>query len=95
MLGFLVAALAGFFTPQLEEPVAGPIVKFLERHFAIEPAEKRLIAFMVALIAAAVCAALLDSGTTFGVIAGAVLGYFGTRIYNLLKRIIDARNGAD
>ncbi len=95
MLGFLVAAVAGFFTPQLEGPVAGPIVKFLEGYFAIEPHEKRLIAFMVVLVAAAVAAALLDSGTTFGVIAGAILGYFGERIYRLLKRIIDARSDAD
>lgn len=95
MLGFLVAALAGYFTPQLEGPVAGPVVKFLEGYFPVAPAEKRLIAFMSALIAAAICAALLDSGTTFGVIAGAVLGYFGTRIYDLVKRTIDARRDGD
>lgn len=95
MLGFLVAAVAGFFTPQLEGSVAGPIAKFLEGYFPIDPHEKRLIAFMAALIAAAVAASLLDSGTSFGVIAGAILGYFGARIYKLLKRIIDARTDAD
>ena len=95
MLGFLVAAVAGFFTPQIEGPVAGPIVKFLERYFTIDPHEKRLIAFMAALTAAAVAASLLDSGTTFGVIAGAILGYFGLRIYTLLRRIIDARTDGD
>ena len=95
MLGFLVAALAGFLTPQLEGPVAGPIAKVLEGYFPIEPSEKRLIAFMAALIAAAICANLLDSGTTFGVIVGAVVGYFGLRVYNLLKRIIQARTDAD
>lgn len=91
MLGFLIAALAGFFTPQIEGPVAGPIVKFLEGFFKVEAFEKRLIAFMVALLAAAVLAALLDSGTTFGVILGAVLGYFGARIYKVLMGIIQAR----
>jgi hypothetical protein len=95
MLGFLVAALAGFFTPQLEGPVAGPIVKFLETYFPVEPTEKRLIAFMVALIGAAVGAVLLDSGTVLGVIAGAILGYFGLRLFNLLKRIIEARTDPD
>jgi hypothetical protein len=95
MLGFLVAALAGFLTPQLEGPVAGPIVKILEGFFTVEPHEKRLVAFMVALIAAAVCAALLDSGTTFGVVAGAILGYFGLRIFNKLKQVIEARTDAD
>ncbi len=95
MLGFLVAAVAGFFTPQLEGPVAGPVAKFLEGYFTIEPHEKSLIAFMAALIAAAVAASLLDSGTAIGVIAGAILGYFGARIYKLIKRAIDARSNAD
>lgn len=91
MLGFLIAALAGFLTPQIEGPVAGPIVKTLEGYFKVEPYEKRLIAFMVALLAAAICAALLDSGTVFGVIIGAVLGYFGSRIYTVIKKIIEGR----
>lgn len=94
MLGFLIAALAGFLTPQIEAPVAGPIFKTLERYFKVEPSEKRLIAFMVALLAAAVCAALLDSGTTFGVILGAILGYFGLRLFAVLKKIIDGRTDA-
>ncbi len=92
MLGFLIAALAGFLTSQIEEPVAGPVVKFLEEFFKVEPVEKRLIAFMLMLLGAAVLAALLDSGSTFGVIFGAVLGYFGTRIYKVLMDIIQARS---
>ncbi len=95
MLGFLIAMLAGFLTPQLEGPVAGPIAKALGGYFAVEPNETRLIAFMAALLAAAVCAALLDSGTVFGVILGAILGYFGTRIYTVFKKIIEGRPNAD
>jgi H+/Cl- antiporter ClcA len=91
MLGFLIAAIAGFLTPQIEGPVAGPLVKFLEGQFKVEPNEKRLIAFMVALVVAAILAVLLDSGSTFGVISGAILGYFGQRIFDRLKRIIEAR----
>jgi hypothetical protein len=95
MLGFLVAALLGYLTPQLEGPIAGPIAKFLEGYFPIEPAEKRVIAFMAALAGAGVFAAVFDNGSTFGVILGCVLGYFGVRIYNLLKRIIEARTDHD
>jgi len=91
MLGFIVALIAGFFVPQLDKPVTAPIVKALEPSFKIEPAEHRLISFMVALLAAAVIASLLDSGTTFGVILGAILGYFGMRIYTVLRRIIEGR----
>lgn len=93
MLGFLVAAVAGFLTPQIEGSVAGPIVRILEGYFTVEPSEKRLIAFMIALTAAAVLASLLNSGTVFGVIIGAVLGYFGLRIYTVLKKIIGGRSG--
>ncbi len=93
MLGFLIAAVAGFLTPQLETPVAGPIVKAMEGHIAVEPAEKRLIAFMVAMLAAAIAAALLNSGTPFWVILGGVLGYFGTRLFEAGKKAVDARSG--
>jgi len=95
MLGFLIAAAAGFLTPQIEGPVAGPIVKMLERFFPVPPVEKRLVAFMVALLAAAVLALALDSGSILGIIIGAILGYFGTRIFNVLKKTIEDRRDAD
>jgi len=92
MLGFLIAALAGFLTPQIEGPVAGPVIEALEKQFTVAPNEKRLIAFMVALVGAAVVATLLDSGTVFGIVLGAVLGYFAPRIFAVLKRVIEARS---
>ena len=95
MLGFLIAALLGFLTPQVETPVAGPIVRALDGYFTIEPNEARLIAFMVMLLAAAICSVLLASGTTFGVILGAILGYFGTRIFSAVKKVIDGRSDAE
>jgi hypothetical protein len=95
MLGFLVAAVLGFLTPQIEGPVAGPIVRALSGYFTIEPNEARLIAFMVVLLVAAICAVLLASGTTFGVILGAILGYFGTRIVAVIKKLIDGRTDTE
>ena len=91
MFGFLIAALAGYLTPKIEEPVAGPIVKALEGYFAVAPNEKRLIAFMAALLGAAIIATLMDSGTLFAVVIGAILGYFGERIYAVLSKIIAGR----
>ncbi len=93
MLGFIIAAAAGFLTPQLEGPVGGPIVKAMDGHIAVEPHEKRLIAFMVAMLAAGIAAALLNSGTPFWVILGGVLGYFGTRLVEAGKKYMDQRNG--
>lgn len=92
MLGFLIAVAAGFLTPQLETPVAAPIKKALEQHMPVTPNETRLIAFMVALVAAAILSALMESGTTFGIIIGAILGYFGMRIYTVLRKVIEGRS---
>lgn len=95
MLGFLIAAVAGYLTPQLEGPVAGPVVKVLESYFPISANERRLIAFMIALLASSVLASAFDSGSLFGIIFGAILGYFGTRILDVLKKVIDGRRDAD
>lgn len=95
MLGFLIAAAAGFFTPQLEGPVAKPIVAALEPHMPVTPNETRLIAFMVALLIAAIGGALLDSGSVLGIIIGAILGYFGARIFAIIKKLIEGRSNAE
>ena len=92
MLGFIIAAVAGFLAPQLEGPVANPIVKAMQDHIKVEPAETRLIAFMVAMLVAGIAAALLNSGTPFWIILGGVLGYFGTRLFEAGKKAMDARN---
>lgn len=93
MLGFIIAAAAGFLTPQLEGPVGGPIVKAMEGHIPVEGNEKRLIAFMVAMLVAGIAAALVNSGTPFWVISGGILGYFGTRLVEAGKKAMDERNG--
>lgn len=95
MLGFIVAAIAGFFTPQIEGPVTKPLIKALEGTIKVEPSEVRAVSFMVALFGGAIVAALMDSGSTFGVILGAILGYFGARIYAALRRVIEGRRDAD
>lgn len=92
MLGFLVAVAAGFATPHLEGPVARPLAKMMEKYITLEVSEIRLIAFMVAMLAAGVVSALLHSGMTFWVILGGALGYFATRIVAATREAIDARD---
>ena len=87
MLGFIIAIFAGFLTPQLEGPLAGPIIKALDGHIAIDPTEKRLVAFMAAILIAGIAAALLSSGSAFWIMFGGVLGYFGTRLVTLGKKL--------
>ncbi len=91
MLGFIIAAAAGFLTPQLEGPLGGPVIKAMEGHIPVEPGEKRLIAFMLAMLCAGIAAALLNTGTPFWIMLGGVLGYFGTRIVDAGKKAADAR----
>ncbi len=91
MFGFLAAVVAGFVTPQLDAPVARPLVRKMEKYFTVELAETRLIAFIVAMLAAGVVSALLDSGSTFWVILGGALGYFGTRLVAAISEAMAAR----
>jgi len=91
MLGFIVAAIAGFVTPQLEAPVARPAARFLEKHITLEASETRLIAFIVAMLAAGVVANLLGSGSVFWMILGGALGYFATRLVAAARAAMDAR----
>jgi hypothetical protein len=95
MLGFHVAAIVGALAPKMDEAVTAPVVAFLNGYIKIEAGEMRTISFMIALLIAAVLSVLLDSGTVFGIILGVVLGYFGPRIYMLLKRVIEARTDVD
>ena len=91
MLGFLIAVAAGFATPHLDEPVGRPLARALERHMTIAPGEIRVVSFMVALLAAAIVASLFDTGSAFGVIVGAVLGYFLLRISAVVKAAVDGK----
>lgn len=91
MFGFLVAIAAGFLTPQLDAPVARPLVRKMEKHFTVELAETRLISFIVAMLLAGVISALLDSGSAFWVILGGALGYFGIRLVAAVQDLIAAR----
>lgn len=91
MLGFLVAIAAGFATPHLEDPVARPLAKLMGKYITVEVTEIRLIAFMVAMLAAGVVSALLHSGMTFWVILGGALGYFASRVVPALREMFEAR----
>lgn len=93
MLGFLVSIAAGFVTPHLDGPVAGPLAKLMAPVVEVDPAETRLLSFMVAMIGAGVLANLLNSGSTFWVILGGVIGYFATRLVAAAKTAMDQRKG--
>lgn len=93
MLGFLIAAAAGFLTPQITDSLAGQVIRAMSVHIKVEPTEKRLVGFMLAMLAAGIAASLLHSGTPFWVILGGVLGYFGTRIATTAQKLFNG--GAD
>ena len=91
MLGFIVAAIAGFIVPQLERPLGRPVARFLAKYITLEDSETRLITFIVALIGAGIIGSLLDSGSAFWMTVAAVLGYFGSRFAAAGKTAINDR----
>jgi len=91
MLGFVIAVAAGFATPHIEAPLARPVLRALDQHIRFAAGEVRLVAFMLALLAAALLATLLDSGSAVGIVVGAVLGYFATRIVAGGRAAMEAR----
>lgn len=91
MLGFLVAILAGALTPRLDAPVTRPLCRRIADYVEVQPAETRLVSFMVAMLGAGVLANLLHSGSTFWVILGGVLGYFLTRLVAAARTALDQR----
>lgn len=95
MLGFIIAAAAGFFTPLIGGPLVDPIVKALGNHITIEADERPLVAFMLAMLLAGIASALLVSGTPFWVILGGILGYFGSRIVDAVKKYMAERDAAE
>jgi hypothetical protein len=90
MLGFIAAVVAGVLTPYLQDPLARPLAEALSPRIVLEPGEVRLLAFMIAMLIAGIVANLLHSGSTFWVILGGVLGYFGPRLVAAAK---DGMNG--
>jgi hypothetical protein len=94
MFGFLIAAGLGFATPQIESLIA-PLLKGITPHIPVTDNEKRLVAFMVAMLAAGIASAILYSGSAFWIVTGGTLGYFGTRIVAAIKKLVAERNAAE
>lgn len=91
MFGFLIALGAGFLTPQLEKPLAEPLAKAIEGQVKVAAGEMRLLAFMIALVIGAVVCAALGTGSMFSIVIGGALGYFGTRIVEMIKGAVDGK----
>ncbi|MCG3267436.1 hypothetical protein [Yoonia sp. I 8.24] len=94
MFGFLIAAGFGFVTPQIETLIA-PLLKGITPHIPIADTEKRLVAFIAAMLAAGIASAIFYSGTAFWVMAGGTLGYFATRIITAVKKLIAERKASE
>ena len=92
MLGFLIAIVAGFLTPQAETAVARPLARAISGKIQIEPGEQRAVAFIVVMLVAGILAAVLASGTPFGLICGGAIGFFATRIITAVRDAFDGKN---
>ena len=89
MLGFICAVIAGFGAQYVDEPLVRPLVRALQGKIDIEPAETRLVGFILTMLLAGIAAEVLRSGTAFWMILGGALGYFALRIVAAVKGLID------
>ena len=94
MIGFIVAIIAGFLTPQIQAAVAQPLAKALG-FLTIEEAEMPVLGFMVAMLAAALIAVIFGSGSALGIAVGLCLGYFGTRLAQIVQDAISGKKDAE
>ena len=94
MLGFIIAVIAGYLVPQLDKPVARPIMKALGKFMTFEETETRLISFVVALILAAIISAIISSGSAIGLIVGTLIGYFAMRIWAAMQSYVKGSDDA-
>ena len=85
MLGFIIAAIAGFLVPQIDTTLGKPVTSALRKVVPLEPSEHRVVAVFIAMLIAAFVAMIFDSGNAIGLSVGLLLGYFGTRIVALIK----------
>ena len=91
MLGFLIALGCGFATPYLQTPLGEPVANALREHMEIEIGEVRVIAFILAMLIAAILSALFDSGSPFTIILGGAIGYFALRASAVLRKVVENR----
>lgn len=90
MIGFIVAIVAGFLTPQIQAALADPVAKALG-FLSIEAAEKPVLGFMIAMLGCALIAAIFGSGSALGIAVGLCLGYFGTRLAAVVQDAVSGK----
>ncbi len=91
MIGFILAVVAGWLTPAVEGPLTRPLAKAMAPRILVEPGEMRALSFIIVMVAVGVLAELFDSGSTFWVILGGAIGFFGTRIIGALRVVIEGK----
>ena len=83
---FLVAAAAGWLAPRAEGPLFAALERALGAPLALDATEKRVLAVLALLAAAAGIVALLGANSAlFPAALGCAGGYFGARLYAFLR----------
>ena len=95
MLGFLIALAAGAATPKIEDLVARPLAKTMGQKIEVFDDELPVLAFIIAMLLAAILSAIFSNGSALGVIFGGGLGYFGLRIVRLVQRMTEGSDGVE
>lgn len=93
MFGFIISVVCGAATPMLEGPVAKPVAAMLSNVIELDDTELRLLAFMLAMVIAAILCVVFGTGSLLGLIIGGMLGYFGARLVRWGKTALENRRG--
>lgn len=91
MWGFIVAIIGGLLVAPAEDLLAKPVARILAPVVKVEDAEMRALSLAIVLLIVGIIAAVIDSGSPFWVILGAILGLFGQRLYAWGRGAIEKR----
>lgn len=95
MLGFLIAIAAGAASPKIEDIAARPLAKMIGHKIEVFDDELPVLAFIIAMLFAAILSAIFSNGSALGVLLGGGLGYFGLRIVRFVQRLTEGSDGTD
>ena len=95
MFIFVLSLVAGFLAPYVEPSVRNLVVGRLEA-LALKDEEYLIVALAVLLLAVVILSFMSGlPAPAFSVILGGVIGLFGVRVFNALKKMADVHSEKD
>jgi len=79
--------VAGFVTPMVEPTINAQLAKLQNDDLKIEQGEYRAVTFAILLLGVAILASVFDGkALALPILIGGLLGLFGMRLFNMVKK---------